>query len=64
MNKLVEVFCDVDDFSAVFIPEWEKTLLTDGTRKRQRSGRMTMSCVFRFVRPAVSVSSGHLIFSS
>lgn len=24
MNKLVEVFCDVDDFSAAFIPEWEK----------------------------------------
>ncbi len=37
MHKLVEVFCDV------FIPEWEKTLLTDGTRKRQRTGRMTMS---------------------
>jgi hypothetical protein len=26
----VEVFCDVDDFSAVFIPEWERTQLTDG----------------------------------
>jgi len=23
-----------------------------------------LACVFRFVRPAVSVSSGHLIFSS
>ncbi|MEP8782010.1 IS982 family transposase, partial [Enterobacter ludwigii] len=49
MNKLVEVFCDVDDFSAVFIPEWEKTLLTDGTRKRQRSGRMTMSEVMTII---------------
>ena len=38
MHELVEVFCDVDDFWAVFIPEWEKTLLTDGTRKRQRAG--------------------------
>jgi hypothetical protein len=37
----VEVFCDVDDFSAVCISEWEKTLLTDGTRKC--TGRMTMS---------------------
>ncbi|WP_293631419.1 hypothetical protein [Shewanella sp. CG12_big_fil_rev_8_21_14_0_65_47_15] len=43
MHKLVEMFFDVDDFCAVFIPEWEKTLLTDGTRKRQRAGRMTMS---------------------
>ena len=49
MHKLVEVFCDVDDFCAVFIPEWEKTLLTDGTRKRQRSGPMTMSEVMTII---------------
>ena len=49
MHKLVEVFCDVDDFCAVFIPEWEKTLLTDGTRKRQRAGRMTMSEVMTII---------------
>ncbi|MCA1931333.1 hypothetical protein [Rheinheimera sp.] len=24
MHKLVDVFCDVDDFFAVSIPEWEK----------------------------------------
>jgi len=49
MHKLVEVFCDVDDFCAVFIPEWEKTLLTDGIRKRQRSGRMSMSEVMTII---------------
>ncbi|NLQ24941.1 IS982 family transposase [Shewanella sp. S-1] len=49
MHKLVEVFCDVDDFCAVFIPEWKKTLLTDGTRKRQRAGRMTMSEVMTII---------------
>ncbi len=27
MNKLVEMFCDVDDFCRVFIPELEKNLL-------------------------------------
>ncbi len=43
MNKLVEIFCDVDDFCRVFIPEWEKQLISDGTRKRNRSCRMTMS---------------------
>jgi len=43
MHKLVEVFCDV------FIPEWEKTLLTDGKRKRQRAGRMTMSEVMTII---------------
>jgi len=43
MNKLVESFCDVDDFCKVFIPQWQKQLLEDGTQKRQRSGRMTTS---------------------
>jgi hypothetical protein len=43
MDKLVEIFCDVDDFCKVFIPQWELQLLADGTRKRQRKGRMTPS---------------------
>ncbi|MGR3972921.1 IS982 family transposase, partial [Shewanella sp. 1180_01] len=45
----MEVFCDVDDFCAVFIPELEKTLLTDGTRKCQRAGRMTISEVMTII---------------
>ena len=43
MKKLVELFCDVDDFCKVFIPQWHKQLLEDGTRKRQRECRMSMS---------------------
>jgi len=43
MNKLTEVFCDIDDFCHVFMPEWEKQLLTDGTRQRNRRSRLTMS---------------------
>ena len=43
MNKLVEIFCDVDDFCRVFIPQWEKQLIADGNIKRKRSCRMTMS---------------------
>lgn len=30
MNKLVEIFCDVDNFYRVFIPQREKQLITDG----------------------------------
>ncbi len=37
------MFCDADVFCAVFIPQWEQQCLTDGTRKRKRSGRMSMS---------------------
>jgi hypothetical protein len=24
MNKLVELYCDVDDFCKIFIPQWQK----------------------------------------
>ncbi|VAW96723.1 Mobile element protein, partial [hydrothermal vent metagenome] len=30
MDKIVEIFCDVDDFCTVFIPEWEKPLIETG----------------------------------
>jgi hypothetical protein len=40
---LAELFCDVDDFCKVFIPQWRKQLLEDGTRKRQREAQMTTS---------------------
>ena len=49
MNKLTEVFCDVDDFCKVFLPEWEKQLLEDGTRQRNRSGRMSTSEIMTII---------------
>jgi hypothetical protein len=49
MNKLVELFCDVDHFCKVFIPQWQKKLLEDGTLKRQRGGRMTTSEIMKIV---------------
>ena len=24
MNKLLELFCDVDDFCSVFLPQWQQ----------------------------------------
>ncbi len=49
MNKLVELFCDVDDFCRVFIPQWEKQLISDCTRKRNRACRMTMSEIITII---------------
>lgn len=49
MNKLVEIFCDVDDFCPVFIPELEKQLLFGGSQKRRRSGRMMMSEIMTII---------------
>ena len=41
--SLEEVFCDVDDFCREFLPAWHRQLLTDGTRQRRRSSRLTLS---------------------
>jgi hypothetical protein len=35
--------CDVDDFCKVFIPQWQKQLLDEGTQKRRRDSRLTTS---------------------
>lgn len=48
-DKLVEIFCGVDDFCEIFMPQWEKQLLSDGTRKLQRKGRMTTSEVMTVI---------------
>ncbi len=49
MDKLDDVFCDVDDFCKIFIPEWEKQQLSDGSKKRQRSGRMATSEIITII---------------
>ena len=49
MNKLVELFCDVDDFCKVFIPQWHQQQLNDGQVKRQRKGRMTESEIMTII---------------
>lgn len=41
--SLLELFCDVDDFYQEFCVHWEKQLLTNGNRQRQRKTQMTMS---------------------
>jgi hypothetical protein len=33
-NKLIEIFCHIDDFNQVFIKELQTHQLTDGTRVR------------------------------
>ncbi len=41
MDKLIETFCDVDDFCKLFIEQWRKQLLENGTIKRQRACRLS-----------------------
>lgn len=41
--KITQIYCDVDDFCKLFIPEWQKQQITQGSRKRNRSSRMSYS---------------------
>jgi hypothetical protein len=49
IDKLVELYCDVDDFYKVFIPQLQKQLLEDGTQKRQCECRMSTSEIMETV---------------
>ena len=49
MKKLVELFCDVDDFCQTFLPQWQQQLLEDGTKQRNRQGRMSPSEVMTII---------------
>lgn len=43
MDSLLELFCDVDDFCHVFLPQWRKQLLSAGEMQRQRKRSLSIS---------------------
>lgn len=43
MMNLEELYCLFDDFCQEFMPQWEKTLLSEGKRKRKRTGQLSES---------------------
>lgn len=49
MNKLVDLFCHVDDFCQAFIPQWQKLQLESGERQRNRKGRMSESEIMTII---------------
>ena len=49
MNKLVETYCDVDDFSTLFFPSWQRILLENGEIKRRRACRLSPSEVMTII---------------
>lgn len=42
-TDVTALFCSVDDFCQSFVPQWNQTLLTDGTRKRLRPCSLSLS---------------------
>ena len=49
MNKLVETYCDVDDFSTLFFPSWQRILLENGEIKRRRACHLSPSEVMTII---------------
>lgn len=43
MHSLEALFCVVDNFCQVFEPLWTQQLLSDGTKRRQRQPRLSLS---------------------
>ena len=47
--NLTEIFCDVDDFCKVFEPEWNKELISEGIKMRQKKSGLSLSEVITIV---------------
>jgi len=46
---LTQLFCDTDDFCQEFIPEWEKTQLEDGLKKRCRKRSLSQAEIMTII---------------
>jgi hypothetical protein len=41
--SLLELFVDVDGFRQIFLPVWERKLISDGSKKYRRAGQLSTS---------------------
>ena len=49
MMSLLELFVSVDDFCQSFLPIWEKKLISDGSKKRHRTGQLSISKIMTII---------------
>src|SRR5262245_3489019 len=49
MMSLLELFVSVDDFCQVFLPFWERRRIADGSKKRSRSGQLSVSEIMTII---------------
>src|SRR5512140_62802 len=49
MESLLELFVSVDDFCQLFLPFWERKLVQDGSKKRCRSGELSISEIMTII---------------
>lgn len=51
MDKLIETFCDVDDFCQLFIEQWQQQLIESGEPKRRRACKLSPSEIMTILIP-------------
>lgn len=47
--SLLELFVSVDDFCQLFLPVWEQKLMLDGSKRRRRSGQLSISEIMTII---------------
>ncbi len=47
--SLLELFVSVDDFCQLFLPIWEKQLISEGSKKRCRAGQLSLSEIMTII---------------
>ena len=47
--SLLELFVSVDDFCQIFLPVWEQKLMSDGSKKRRRTGQLSLSEIMTII---------------
>jgi hypothetical protein len=43
MNKLIDIYCDVDDFCYKFLPVWEGELMANGDKSEDASRKYLLA---------------------
>jgi predicted component of type VI protein secretion system len=62
--RILELFCDVDDFCQLYRARWEQRLLTNDTTQRSRTTQMAPSEMMTILIPCTAVSSTSSSISS
>ena len=47
--SLLELFVSVDDFCQIFLPVWEQKLMSNGSKKRRRTGQLSISEIMTII---------------
>jgi len=64
MDRLLELFCDVDDFCKVVLPIWQNRLLTSGAMQRRGKSSVSISAIMTILMYVHQSHSRHFKASS